>query len=221
MTQRENRKAQLVCFDYDGVLVDSLSRMLRLISRAQSSLGVGRPPTITDLQHIANLNLTDLALTLSIPPDRIPDLAAKLLEIQREEGDRPPIFPGIPETLRQIAQDSIVAVITFNLRDEVLEVLSANRVGDCISLILDGADPRPKRERIRWALEHFRIDAGNAYMVGDARSDIREGRAAGVHTVAVTWGYQPKVALAAEEPDFVANCPEELVTLIRTARRKE
>jgi phosphoglycolate phosphatase len=64
-------------------------------------------------------------------------------------------------------------------------------------------------------LEHFQVDRKEAYMVGDARSDIREGRAAGVRTVAVAWGYQPRESLVAEEPDFVADRPEDLPAILR------
>jgi len=211
----EKQMRQLVSFDYDGVLVDSLSRTLRLITRAQASLGIGRPPTIEDLQNIESLDLRGLASTLCIPPERISELAARTSELQRGDGDRPPMFPGMPEVLRQIAKESIVVVNTLNLRDEVLEVLSAHGIEDCVSLIFDGSDPRPKSERIRWALEHFQVDRSEAYMVGDARSDIREGRAAGVRTVAVAWGYQPREALVAEEPDFVADRPEDLPAILR------
>lgn len=211
---------QLVNFDYDGVLVDSLSRILRLITRAQADLGIGRPPSIEDLQNLANLHPTDLALSLGIPLEKIPELAAKVSEIYRVDQSLPSMFPGIPGVIRQIARSSIIAVITLNLRDEVLGVLSAYGLQDCVSLIMDGADPRPKRERIGWALQHFAVEPKNAYMVGDARSDIREGKAAGVRTVAVTWGYQPREALAAEDPDFVAECPEELISILSGQREE-
>jgi len=211
---------QLVSFDYDGVLVDSLTRVLRLIDRAQASLGIGRPPTIEDLRSIANLQLRDLALNLGIPPERIPELTVKMSDLRRADGSRPPMFPGIPEVIRQIARNSIIVVITFNLRDEVMEVLSAQGLEGCVSLVLDGTDPRPKRERIGWALEHFDANRRSAYMVGDARSDIREGRAAGVQTVAVAWGYQPREVLLAEDPDFLAECPEELLAILNGRQKR-
>lgn len=214
VAQRENRKAQLVCFDYDGVLVDSLSRTTRLFTQAQTRLGIGRPPTVEDLQNAKNLNLRDLALAMGVPLQRVPELAVKISEIQREDGSRPAMFPKIPEVVRQIAEHSIIVVITLNLRDEVLDVFSAHGLGDCVSLVLDGNDPRPKSERICWALDHFRVNRTNAYMVGDACSDIREGKAAGVRTVAVTWGYQPREFLVAEDPDFVADHPEQLVAIL-------
>jgi phosphoglycolate phosphatase len=42
-------------------------------------------------------------------------------------------------------------------------------------------------------------------MIGDAVSDIREGKRAGVRTAAVTWGYQAEAVLAAERPDRIVH----------------
>ena len=212
---RENHEPQLVCIDYDGVLVDSLDRMVYLLGRAQAAIGVGRAPTAADLQNVFNLNLYDLAIALGIPPERIPEFERSASRIQREDRSRPAMFPGIPQVLRQIAEGSAIAIVSFNLRDEILDVLSAHHLEDCVSLVSDGSDSRPKRERIRLTLEHLGVYAHKAFMVGDARSDIREGRAAGVQTVAVTWGYQPREALAAEGPDFMATHPRDLLAIVK------
>ena len=48
-------------------------------------------------------------------------------------------------------------------------------------------------------------------MVGDAISDIRAGHAAGVGTIAVTWGYQPQERLAAERPTHLAERAADVV----------
>ena len=44
--------------------------------------------------------------------------------------------------------------------------------------------------------------------------DIRQGKAAGVKTIAVAWGYQPVEALLREQPDAVAQSPTEIVSLL-------
>lgn len=46
------------------------------------------------------------------------------------------------------------------------------------------------------------------------RSDIRHGKAAGVRTVAVTWGYQKRHTLEQEKPDFVVDSPDELLNVL-------
>lgn len=40
--------------------------------------------------------------------------------------------------------------------------------------------------------------------------DIEAGRKAGLMTVAVTWGYQPKEKLSSANPDFIAESFEQL-----------
>ncbi len=50
-------------------------------------------------------------------------------------------------------------------------------------------------------------------MVGDAISDIRLGKLAGVRTAAVAWGYQSREALVAEAPDLVIDAPGQLHAL--------
>jgi phosphoglycolate phosphatase len=40
-------------------------------------------------------------------------------------------------------------------------------------------------------------------MIGDTAFDVAMGRAAGMRTIAVTWGYHPRDRLAAAGPDLV------------------
>ena len=47
--------------------------------------------------------------------------------------------------------------------------------------------------------------------MGDAPFDLRAGRAAGVATIAVTWGFFSPADLVAEGPDVVVDTPEELL----------
>ena len=53
-----------------------------------------------------------------------------------------------------------------------------------------------------------------ACYVGDAPFDLRAGRAAGVTTIAVTWGFFPADELAALEPDAVVDTPAELLHVL-------
>ena len=47
--------------------------------------------------------------------------------------------------------------------------------------------------------------------MGDAPFDLRAGRAAGVATIAVTWGFFSRAALAEAGPDLVVETPAELL----------
>jgi len=50
-------------------------------------------------------------------------------------------------------------------------------------------------------------------MIGDAVSDIRAAREAGIISVAIGWGHQSKEKLITENPDILVDQPEDLLTL--------
>jgi len=70
---------------------------------------------------------------------------------------------------------------------------------------------KPDPEPVRAALERLGAGAAGAVYVGDAPFDIHAGRAAGVATVAVTWGFFSRSALAETGPDLVVETPAELL----------
>jgi phosphoglycolate phosphatase len=57
------------------------------------------------------------------------------------------------------------------------------------------------------------VAADEVAFVGDAPSDIETGRAAGMTTVAVTWGYRPRAELAAARPALLVDEPAGLGVL--------
>jgi pyrophosphatase PpaX len=72
-------------------------------------------------------------------------------------------------------------------------------------------DPAP----LHHALERLGADRDDAVYVGDSPFDIRAGKAAGMHAVAVTWGgIHPRERLEAEGPDAVVDSAEELLAAL-------
>ena len=68
-----------------------------------------------------------------------------------------------------------------------------------------------RRSCSRWSVSA--PAAERAVYVGDAPVDVAAGKAAGVATVAVTWGVFAPAALAAAEPDFTVATPAALADL--------
>ena len=72
-------------------------------------------------------------------------------------------------------------------------------------------DPAP----LAHALELLGANRDDAVYVGDSPFDIRAAKAAGMHSVAVTWGrIHPRERLEAEEPDTVVETAEELLAAL-------
>jgi len=65
------------------------------------------------------------------------------------------------------------------------------------------------------ACEHARIDPASSVFVGDDARDITAGRAAGLYTVAVRWGYLDGGDPDSWGADAVLDHPRELAELLR------
>lgn len=204
----------LVHFDYDGVLVNSLHKLLGAARKVAETTGLGRAPTEEDFATIESLNARDLAVLLGIPSTQLSQYASQMHAVLSADPESPAMFPGMAEVLRQVAQTHRVVIVTSNLRHVVQRGLAENGLEDCVSLILDALQHHSKRDQILWALGRFNVEPGDSCMVGDSTGDIRHGREAGVTTIAVTWGFQPKERLLREDPDFVVESPRELARVL-------
>lgn len=204
----------LLHFDYDGVLVDSFDQLLGAFQRTAADTGLGRPPTRTDFETIEDLHAAGLAALLGVPEADIDRYTRRTHALLEADGYEPAMFPGIPNLLRTLSRRHTIAIVTSNYEHLVMQGLVRNGVDECVSLILDARQPGAKSEKVLHALAHFRIPPKEGFMIGDTRGDIRHGKAAGVRTAGVTWGYQSRATLAKEAPDCIVDSPGELLRLL-------
>jgi phosphoglycolate phosphatase-like HAD superfamily hydrolase len=74
---------------------------------------------------------------------------------------------------------------------------------------------KPDPEPVLVALERLRATPDEAAFVGDSPFDVGAGKAAGVFTVAVSWGrIHPEERLLAAGADVVAHSPQELLNVL-------
>jgi phosphoglycolate phosphatase len=203
---------KLLCFDFDGVLCDSIDQQLGLIVSAHKELELGRIPTIEDIQRIENLSYLSMAERVGVAPSKIKDYGefiherSKLLKPEK-------LFPDIKRVLELLSLNNKIAIVTSNSREAVLNALLDNQISLSIP-IYDGFSSLNKSERILLACKEASIDSSKTYMIGDSRSDIRYGKSASVKTIAVSWGYQDKEFLQLENPDYFADCPEDFLRIV-------
>jgi len=203
----------LLLFDYDGVIVDSFDRLLELCVEAQRALGHGRAPTADDFRTIENLDFDSVAKLIGIPADKTAEFSAAVFSLQKTSWSVR-AFPEIAEVFHELSRDHTIAVVTASQTQAVEATLQHEDLHTSIATVLGGDSGGSKSERIALAREMFSATARNTLMTGDAISDIRQGKQAGVRTVAVSWGFQDRELLANEEPDFIIDNPRQLLDIV-------
>lgn len=203
---------KLACFDYDGVIADTIAYQLNMLVDIHKTYSLGRMPTIKDFQVIENLAYEPMAKHLEVPDSHIDRwLALVNDQLGIEADDR--FFPGMRETIEAVSKTSHIAIVTSNIQKAV-ESSFRNHDLKLPLKIYDSTLGLNKGERIALAAKEFDIDITNTSMIGDSRSDIRYGKQVGAKTIAVTWGYQTKETLMKENPDYFADSPMELLDIL-------
>jgi len=202
----------LMLFDYDGVIVDSFVPLLGLCIEAQGDIGSGRAPVAVDFQTIESLTFDDLGRLIGIPEEEITAYSARVFELQSRRWEVSP-FARIVPVFSQLATQHVVGVITASQGDTVMGTLQEFGLGAAVSCVMGGELGTSKAERIAQAQARYASPSEETFMTGDAISDIRAGKEAGVRTIAVAWGFQDRDLLANEDPDFLIDAPDELLTI--------
>ena len=189
---------QAVLFDLDGTLVDTAPDMVRVLFDMLE--GDGSPPLPYDLVR-ASVSNGSLALVQLAYPDvgqqQQTELQQEYLrryeEIVCGTSILSAVFPGLPELLDELDNNErpwgIVTNKPQRMTDPLLRHLGlADRAACAIS-----GDTLPERKPhpapLLLGSQQIGAAAAETIYVGDSSRDIEAGRAAGMMTVAATYGY--------------------------------
>lgn len=188
-----------VLFDLDGTVVDT-RELIRQSHRHAVTSVLGRD--MADDELLANVGRPLIEQMEAFDADR----AQELLEAQRAwnhahtaELIRP--YPGVGEMLAALKGAGCrTGVVTSKSGPTVQLAFDAlPEVADHIDVLVAVEDTpvhKPGPEPVLLAMDRLAAEAADACYVGDAPFDIAAGRAAGVTTVGVTWGFFPRDAIA-------------------------
>lgn len=216
---------RLAIFDCDGTLVDSQANICRAMADA-FAIEKLTPPDDPVIRRVVGLSLTEAMRALL--PDAGHDVHVRLGETYKRAFQalrgagrvEEPLFPGIAEALRTLdAEGWMLAVATGKSDRGLLHCLQAHGL-ETLFVSLQTADRHPSKPHPSMAVQAM-ADAGalpeTSIMIGDTSFDIGMGINAGCTTVGVAWGYHAPDELFDEGAHFVADRPDQLPGILRTA----
>lgn len=192
---------ELLIFDWDGTLVDSIGRIVESMHWAADSCGLARRGD-AQVKCIIGLGLPEAIASLH--PELVePGLVERFRRCYSEryltlEAQPSALFPGVAEALEMFrAQGYRLAVATGKSRHGLQRVLEGRGWLDYfdVTRCADEAASKPNPLMLEQILEHCGIPAERALMVGDSSFDLQMARYAGVDSVAVGYGAQSLATL--------------------------
>ncbi len=212
-------------FDLDGTLVDTPRAIVETFTAAFASMGVhDRDPAA--IRATIGLPLEQAFSRLLEVPLTDPRVAQGVKQYQAffKELILPKastlLFPGVVEGLEALRGQGIaLAVATSKYYASADALLKAAGIREHFDLVV-GADqvsqPKPHPEMGEFIMRTLKVSAEHAVMVGDTTHDLKMARAAGMRSVAVSYGVHSVQELKSSEPTWLANTFDDVLQCIQT-----
>lgn len=196
----------LLC-DLDGTLVDTAHDIWRSTNVVRRALGLPPLALRTVRGHIGRggRGFVGEVLPLALRHRYDEAVGTFWAHYRFHLLDRSRLYPGVVETLRRFRRTP-KAIVTNKALGLALPILRGLGIARYFRVVLGGdsvALAKPAPDPIWKLLEDFQVPAEGALIVGDSEVDIRAGRAAGIHTCGVTYGYGRVADLRAARPDLL------------------
>ena len=211
-----------ILFDLDGTLADTAPDLagalnVMLLEDGQEALPF---ETIRPWVSWGALRLIQLGYGEHLEAERIAQLRQRFLACYEAGLCRESrLFPGVAEALEALQAASIPWGIVTNKPGWLTEpLLAALGLGGRAASVISGdtlPHSKPHPMPLLHAARELGRPAASCVYVGDNVRDIEAGRAAGMYTVAATWGYIPaEDDPAAWQADRSMSQPHELMPLV-------
>lgn len=223
----ELSEIRAICFDLDGVLVDSSVAIPRSINFALESQGLAPRPE-ESLHSLIGSPLLQAFGEILESEAADPALAEACVGSYRERYRRTCLaetllMPGIEAALRRLAGPYTLAVVTAKPEIFARPILENLGIADCFLEIFgpptDPGHQEAKTRTLERAVEVLGIETrplaapAPAAMVGDRHFDVTAGRVLGLVTVGVSWGIGSVSELRRAGADHIVSSPAELARL--------
>lgn len=207
----------LIIFDWDGTLMDSIGLIVESMHIAGEAHGFRT--TDQAVKDIIGLSLMHGIEILYPQTSEAQKLAIQqsYAEYYIPNSHRTPFFTPIENMLLTLKQqDKQLAVATGKKRkglDRVLEA-SASHHYFTITRCADESGSKPDPQMLRDILDYTNQPISQAVFIGDSIYDIQMANRLGMTSIAVNYGTASSSELAAEQPTYQVDTPQELVALL-------
>lgn len=204
----------LIQFDLDGTLIDSVPQLAQAVNRMRVQLGFGEAGEQAVRHWVGNgadmLVRRALADALGTEPgDELRRAARTAFDAAYDQvADQGLVFyPGVLDTLAALRRaGKRLAIVTNKPYRFVPAILAAAGLSEQFELVL-GGDSLPEKKPSPAPLLHvcrqLDVDPARTLMVGDSENDVLAAQAAGMAVVGLTYGYNYGRDIADSGPNWV------------------
>lgn len=209
----------LVIFDWDGTLLNSLSKIANCMQLASQDVGL-EMLHIDEIKGIIGLGLREAVTTLypEAPEDSLQLLSERYSHHFVIQDQEPcPFYPGAQTALEELkAEGHYLAVATGKSRRGLNRVLGNLGMEGYFhaTRCADETASKPDPLMLSELLSELNVPVEEAVMVGDTEFDLAMATRLGMRRIGVSYGAHSPARLANQKPEAIVDNLQQLRSLL-------
>lgn len=192
------KKYELVIFDLDGTILDTLDDLADSMNYALDKYGY---PTRTKEEIRSFVGNGLLMLTRrAIAPESDEAVIQTVLATQKAYykehcADKTKPYDGILELLDELKKTDVKLAVVSNKADYAVQILCEQYFPGLFDMAVgekEGVRKKPAPDSVNAVLQELQIDKEKTVYIGDSEVDIETAKNAAMDALLVTWGFRDK-----------------------------
>ncbi len=202
-----------IIFDFDGTLADTMPYIYKVANQMAAQYGFSElsPAEFEALRDKSPFEIID---QLKIPLLKIPFALHKgkqLLNAHMKEVGYIKEMDSVIKKLKVLGFQ--LGILTSNSRENIDVFLNKYEL-KVFDFIYTENNLFGKQLSLRKILKREKLDINTTIYIGDEVRDIEACQVLGLDIISVTWGFSSKSALKKYKPTFIAEKPQDLLTIL-------
>jgi phosphoglycolate phosphatase len=170
----------------------------------------------SEVPELQKKSVKEVMKILGISIVQLPRIAYKAKKrIRAHVGSLDPVS-GIAEVLQVLKNQGLrLGILTSNSEENVREFLKLHQL-EFFEFVYADSSVFGKASVLKRLLKELQLTSKQVMYIGDETRDIQAARSLAVQVISVAWGYNARVALEAENPDYLIDDPHELAALFNS-----
>jgi len=201
-----------IIFDFDGTIADSFEVIVSIIKKLTHAEDDFTEASIYELRQ---LPIKSIMKKLNIYPWQLPLLLLRGRVMMRRRINEIKLFNGIVKTIEELhAEGHNLFIVSSNSPHNVVGFLKKHRLEEIFVDIEGNVSLFGKEKALAKLLKKNSLNPRETWYVGDELRDIDAALATELRSIAVTWGFTEKNALASHRPTALAERPTDIMTIL-------
>ncbi len=120
------------------------------------------------------------------------------------------------KVIKELAHRYTLIIISSTISSSISQFLERQGLADVFKEVLGNDVEKSKVKKINDVLRRYDIKPTETVFVTDTLGDIKEAKACGVESIAVTWGYHSTTTLEKGNPYKIIDHPKKIIETIQT-----